>query len=1739
MAKNIAPTKATAGGGFAFEDEVVAYFLCCLLNNRPPLDPVYGTISRIDFQTRVDGWFLDDILLTLTSEGETRHCALSVKSNQQFTRNAAPGEFVSVAWEQFLHEKTERFDKDRDLLGLVTAPLHQEVAPKLYDLLKKARSQDPRNLPIRLMEQGYVSDLERKLFFSFECSDALARKHGITRENIGELLRCIVILELDFEHELSKQLQESVQICRDILTSGSLEEANSLWKTLLLISNEYRNSGGYLDLCRLASKLRSLFQLQDSPDQRADWQSLRRRTENALEAIPSKIGNKVFLPRINELKKIETGFCKSKAIVIVGPSGCGKTVTAKSWAEKALGSCKAIWWNARDFEVENFTTFENKLQLAHSLEKILAAVLSPHAYVIIDGLDRLFSEAALQNLSTFIHMLQLNIVESPWRVLFTCQLEEWNRIQRQLAHFDIRPSDWQVVIAEEFAIDDLNSVWETFPTLRPISLQPQLKSLLLKPKILDLLATNISIIETADTTRWVGESHLIEWFWETEVCKPPNAVPRTRFFMKLGEIQGDRLESETPIDESSLSDLSYADDLIRDRLCKMHEGRLSFYHDLFGDWARQRILMGRAETLRECLKCRIASPLWHRAVRLYGLHLLERNSEIAQWRSALNSLSSSKEEFGLAQDLLLESVIFAANPLPILERMWLDLAANDGLFLRRLLGRFLHVATLPNPHILKIARESHSESETEAATVWRVPYWPYWLPMIRFLYKHLMDVAKLAPKQIAEIAEKWLQEGSESWPFRRETAELSLETAERVLRLEQRDSTQTIDKKTKEVAYRAAIATARELPERVATFALMASGRKGFPRQESENCDKTENVKKAKISTISGTYELSIPPPWPDGPSRHVDPVFQEVCLKTDALHPLIMSNPDIALEVLLALLIEEPRARFPFEHGLSNSMDLSIEDISGWFPPFYFHGPFLFFLENQPTKGLEVILRLVNFATERWADELREDCMTPPEVTINLSDGEHRWVGDYMVYYWYRDHSPCPCPVVAALMALEKWLYDNINEGKSIDGIIELILQHADSVAFAGLLSAVGRKNPSLFKDLLQPLLAVPEFHYWESKYHSESHDYLMIGWFGRGRHSVKLAQRWYSLPHRKKGLHDWAQDIFLNIQQMRPFFGNACLSWQNRLEVLHEGDELRDYLEQLVAHYNIKNFRVQEHPEFGDIWIFQPPWGLRRKNEKIIKESEKRMLLLFFPLQCRQILNKSQPLAHDNLLQFWTVLQRISEFTPREDVESEINNVEDAICGGIAVLVELHRDWLKQNPEKEKWCIDALLKTIQNPPEPRGFDSEVDIADWRWDSFCAQSIPLLWVENPDSPVLRECVAILATSHHYKTVEILFASTVRVRGHLGENFKQLQHFLLRWAATRRKQYLISYGIFHSFDMRRWLKQEIEAFVKKSIPSQLPSWEKVSVKEPYRKHNFPNFLRRRPRQSPGLDLQLIEAAFTWLPSLDHAIDETERIEWINFWKEALDCTLRMLGEETEDDYEIEGTPYEWDRWVFARLALLIVELRTDEHPEDFWRPILNLGVAGHCWVNDFLEQWFLRGLSSKHHENFVREWRAMAGFAFHSSKWNYDLVKHGHHLREMWCYLMSFDTITLDMWNCSKKPIVRQMRDMYELWAKAHLDKFGCAKPFIVFLKQPAAEEILLDSLIWLEKAANQTDDLFLRGYRIQEELASLLDVCWSSHQSKLRHSEATFDAFKDLLKRLADHQNKLAMELQDRVSKS
>ncbi len=268
---------------------------------------------------------------------------------------------------------------------------------------------------------------------------------------------------------------------------------------------------------------------------------------------------------------------------------------------------------------------------------------------------------------------------------------------------------------------------------------------------------------------------------------------------------------------------------------------------------------------------------------------------------------------------------------------------------------------------------------------------------------------------------------------------------------------------------------------------------------------------------------------------------------------------------------------------------------------------------------------------------------------------------------------------------------------------------------------------------------------------------------------------------------------------------------------------------------------------------------------------------------------------------------------------------------------------------------------------------------------------MPIFWTEDPDSPILRKCIALLATNSNVRTVAYLFASASNKRSELGSHFRQLQHFLRRWAAEKWRHRFDQLRDKPKTSVTKWLERESKYFIEGSTHASIPTLRELAVVEPIERYRDPQDDWRRHASGPTLDLSLIQAAYSWLPSLDMANGIEERAEWISFWHEALDCTLDRLKVENEgdEDREIDGLPYEWDHWVFGRISGLILQLRQSEQQETFWKPILEVGPGGYHWLEDFFLRWFIAGLGSENaRDAFAREWRAMAEFVFSSPKCN-------------------------------------------------------------------------------------------------------------------------------------------------------
>ncbi len=93
---------------------------------------------------------------------------------------------------------------------------------------------------------------------------------------------------------------------------------------------------------------------------------------------------------------------------------------------------------------------------------------------------------------------------------------------------------------------------------------------------------------------WIGESHLVDWFWEARV-RGRVGIAGGQFMMELGRRQADLAEPDTAISDMSVH--AAVEPLLQAGLLQERQERLGFEHDTIAEWARLRWLLAQGPKL--------------------------------------------------------------------------------------------------------------------------------------------------------------------------------------------------------------------------------------------------------------------------------------------------------------------------------------------------------------------------------------------------------------------------------------------------------------------------------------------------------------------------------------------------------------------------------------------------------------------------------------------------------------------------------------------------------------------------------------------------------------------------------------------------------------------------------------------------------------------------------------------------------------------------------------------------------------------------------------------------------------------------------------------------------------------------------------------------------------------------------------------------------------------------------------
>lgn len=1727
----IASSKQTGLGGVSYEDKVNAYFMACMLSETPPFNKNYGLIERIDFQTRADGWLFDDTLLTMQSNGVEKRIAVSSKSGNQFTTNGCPQDINRLLWEQFLHVgDASSFKADTDYVCKIEPPLSRQVSADLNTILTQAYEQDSPTLQRRNAIDGSNSKAIRKIYKSFYCPEELATTFGITNENTGNLLKCFIHYEMDFESVNSSSEQATIRLCQSILKNKQFDSAVSLYKVLAALPRELAPVSGYLNKEKLVQKLRGQFELEDFPLYQLDWKKLDEHTSAKLSLIQETIGGKILLKRSDYSEASKRLIAKTRCLFIIGISGGGKTVVAKRLAENLKNSGRVIWVDSGDFELMNL---EPLLGLHNTLPVLINNSTTALSCLFIDALEKLYEENQQKRLALVIKAI-LDNPNNGWKIVITTTSDSFNSLLTVLNSHNINFSSFEQLPVSDINDEDVGLICTEFPSLLPLLYNNKIRPILSNLKLLDKLARLPSQTAYQDK-EFIGETEFIDYLWQSEIESSENGFQKALFLKRLAEKQADALALSTSLSEFSISETEPLSALVKSTLVSSVNERLFFNHDLYGDWARYRILISQTENLQQFLKGKhLASPLWARALRLYGIRKLEQEIDVSNWEKLIEENNDQSSVSILIQNTFFESLFFSNNAGDYLEKHKQFLFKNKGEYFQRLVRLFLIKATVANPEIIKLAQEAGISSH-HALDIDRIPLYSYWGDMLIFLHRNIDTMLTFGWHNISSLPNIWLKKTPPGYPLRTEAVEINLKIVNEII-----SNRAYIDEKLKKPVFESLLLGYRENPEATKKLCLQLCRRLEINRSEEAVENNTITKTAPRIMDML-PYTKMDASQWPDGPYERVDGAFQSVCLETNYLTVIIQNDAPLATEVLLAVLIDEPKERYL---GASSYRgEYCLHEPIQWYPPFYLRGPFLNFFRLCPEEAIKFAVKLTDFATERWLEEDKEEAGIEQSVVVPYNEASKKYSGNQVVFGWHKDFGNIPHSLVSMLMAFEQFLYEEIEKERPVGKYVEIAIASTNSLAIAGLLLVVAKIAPELYTKELKHLLPVSIFYKWDL--HSQYHDSFSM-WYDIPKSWIKQAEEWKNRKHRFFPLKDAVLNYFLFNEELQKIFEPIRESWKEELAKAEVEGYEDVYLLQMIPQFDIKNFQFVKQDDKYEI-IYNEPDEVKNKLEQGRKQSLETLDVGHFAFQCLQLIEKNTDISLEQAEQIWARISHWLDGLPdtMDDKDHDLDlwaSPYTNIFAGMAVLVQCKDTWINSHSEYYDKIKNFSLSVIDEQIEKkRDFPPHGTFNDWN--HFLAMLAPVLWKDDTGNRDFRKLVAAVCILFNNSTTEKLFKETAKHFPWHSVPFIQLQNLLALHSVEQYKFYEARSD--NKSALFRARTDLIENFSDNKIADEITPLAMIRTEEKWLSKETRHWRRTEDEEDyvrkPSLDTELLREMLVCLPDLNDIHDPVERGHVIALWDESFKQVIYELGEIKETSKVIDKFPDKFHLLVAQKIGGLLPLLNEAENLGRFWKPLFEFGYIAPKLIEQFCTYFYLRNIEKKErHERMVGLIREMLVFTSVASTWS---TKHINRHEDFRLCIMGMQHSLLSIWGDDLTPFTTLAQEDYKKWFLKNRLNHHVVESLLDFCTKKSGAFIYKEALMvfrfffglgeLLEQRPTPKGYVQVGHPEHDYKLAIALSDIWEKQKNQLKRDDILLKIFKDLVQYSVSKNNPVAIELQ------
>ncbi|MEI2453109.1 ATP-binding protein [Lysobacter firmicutimachus] len=1613
------------------------------------------------------GWHIDDLLLTAQATGAPRRLAISAKGNLQVTAAGLPADFVSRAWKQW-REPHGPFDRATDGLALATLGTHQVFNSAWREVKNACSGADAALAMSRIRSNKSQSGV----------FDSVQVPGSASAEETVELIRRLHVLPTDLQFAHSDDENQAIAQCRRLLASGHDDEAQALWTGLLNVAKDVRLRSGTITIPNLLSLLRSQFGLRHHPDFERDWGTLLNITADHKARIETELPSGYAVPRTVERASLQAAVANNPVTVVFGESGSGKSALVKLVLDGSYPSWNQVWFGPENLQTALSAARRSTLPLTHELSHVLNATVKPQNVLVIDSAERI-------DASEFVVIRQLlqailsnagKEVEDAWRVVIVTQTQSW--IESEEAILGGRKG--HLVEVEALKSEAVKLALQSSPTLSWLVAHDDTIGALTN------LRTLAWVIEAgaalgANAGGLASHTAIADRLWKhwTSGREDVQAL-----MMRLAQREASfersfALTELEPVDTATFR--SRPDELP----LRLNEGtnRIEFEHDLAADWARFQFLKQIwTDTPRWATLA--VNPLWTNALRMLGQFLLRQPTETGTaWDVAFGRAEVARSE--LAGDILLDALCLDPDAERFLTERVDLLLDNNAKHFTRLLLRFHHIATVATrgEMSLNAAISLYMEAQHRSIVFGR------WWPVLRFLVAQRERLVSLVSPALAKVIETWLTKtprllsNGTVMPFRLEMAGVALAMA-RTVQIEKGQGVMYLMSESS--LYTAPLAGAADLPVEVGNWALELAGRRETDatvrgriaavqlqkakvhaqRLKTDALYKSRHEARNQIPYSLGSMRERLPP-WPLGASKKVDIDFRTACIKRNGIYFLMRAQPELAAEVLLALIIEDEPER---EYRSSRSeIDLGLEFPDDAYPTAFWKSPFFAFFQLAPETALTSLIALVNFCTERWvAAVMNGRTGAPRRVTLQLADGsEKAFLGSWQVFGWPQSSDLHNGNLYCALDALERWFALRLDAGKDIATDIERILREGNSSALISVLLNVAKYRPSLLTGPLAPLLTFPDLFFWDSARVGQVGN-TFIGWsFHQGGQAMfDFARDWTLAPHRCEKFLDVVvrllladNDVALRLQALLPTWalpGDPKEALEFKL---------------LTAELDQANYPTVADPTTGaETRVFVCPDELSIEVQSWQTASAPTTTFLLVPEWCERRLRGGQPLTDEEAAYLFNLLQEC--LIGAKDEDDEVKS--KCRFAAASTLITLGGAWLAENPEAQEHALELVRAGVaaiaSTGEEFRGRRMGILRDELK---FVAYAVMHLWLGQGDGVREWEAAVLrLLTSGDMRATAVVVGVAYANREQLGTAWWRLLRAGLFWSGLimlaprhgdgdgAERAWRVWLARFRRFPLRGLTANPNDLNFKRVVAGL----ERLDFQRRTRLYNAGDQAwRGRPKRERGcsLDSDFLGVLFDWLIEGDGSGDpDLDTRLALLIWD--YDATRAKSGaEKKHGEYDSPSQNLGYD--ILLKLGALSIVAPAGE-ARAVWEPVLSHGPAAHYALRRFVLGLFLRLGKGDDPVAFERVWRAMAEYGLAANWSQYGLWFHGERLI---CDLLGFG---------NEDPLSRlnpgaalRMKDVYERWATTHLARDEeCITRFCQFLTTNFGAPLRLDGLRWL-----------------------------------------------------------------------